>query len=158
MGKDTPREPGVAVLGMAVALRWAVPPPSPPLYLRQIRPLSGPIRLQDPRPHRVHVYDIAVRMTANTVKVLAAFLERPRSDHYGYDLMRATGLKSGGLYPILERLHREGLVEREWEPPPGDGRPPRRYYRLTAAGARAGRAGVADAARGQAVTPVVRPA
>ena len=38
----------------------------------------------------------------------------------------------GTIYPLLSRLRRDGLVETTWrESPTG---PPRRYYRLTAAG------------------------
>lgn len=54
---------------------------------------------------------------------------------YGYDLARATGLKSGTLYPILARLASRGLLESVWEQAPPEGRPRRHLYRLTAVGA-----------------------
>jgi PadR family transcriptional regulator PadR len=54
---------------------------------------------------------------------------------YGYDLARATGLKSGTLYPMLARLEERGLLEAAWEQAQPDGRPPRHLYRLTDAGA-----------------------
>jgi PadR family transcriptional regulator PadR len=57
---------------------------------------------------------------------------------YGFELTRAMaaadGLvtSEGTVYPLLARLRREGLVETFWrESSQG---PPRRYYRLTAAG------------------------
>ena len=50
--------------------------------------------------------------------------------------MRDTGLASGTLYPILVRLERAGWVEAQWEDidPTVEGRPSRRYYRLTPLG------------------------
>jgi PadR family transcriptional regulator, regulatory protein PadR len=58
---------------------------------------------------------------------------------YGFDVIEATGLPSGTVYPALGRLERDGLVRSAWEDEAtahGDGRPARRYYRLTAAGKR----------------------
>lgn len=47
-------------------------------------------------------------------------------------------LGQGSLYPALRALENEGLVRsREADPLPERGGRPRRYYRLTAAGARA---------------------
>lgn len=91
-----------------------------------------------------------MRITRATACVLAALLADPTGEHYGYDLLRTTGLKSGVLYPILERIHRQGWVEREWERLDAGGRPPRRYYRLTAEGAGEARRALADPAVGEA--------
>ena len=73
-------------------------------------------------------------MSVQTRAALACFLEQPQAWRYGYDLMRETGLKSGTLYPLLMRLHDEGLLEAEWRPSTLAGRPPRHAYRLTASG------------------------
>jgi DNA-binding PadR family transcriptional regulator len=54
---------------------------------------------------------------------------------HGYDLCRATGIKSGTLYPLLIRLESQGHLEAEWLPAE-TGRPPRHAYRLTPAGRR----------------------
>ena len=35
--------------------------------------------------------------------------------HYGFDIMDATNLPSGTVYPILRRLERENMVTSEWE-------------------------------------------
>jgi PadR family transcriptional regulator, regulatory protein PadR len=54
--------------------------------------------------------------------------------HYGFDIMDATGLPSGTVYPILRRLDREGLLESSWEDVADaqkEQRPPRRYYAIT---------------------------
>ena len=56
---------------------------------------------------------------------------------HGFDVMDATGLPSGTVYPILRRVESEGLVKSAWEKPEiaqREGRPPRRTYVLTAAG------------------------
>ena len=73
-------------------------------------------------------------MSIATALVLDALA---RGVRHGFDILDATGLPSGTVYPILRRLDAEGLVRSRWEK---DGvarreqRPPRRYYELTAAG------------------------
>jgi PadR family transcriptional regulator, regulatory protein PadR len=74
-----------------------------------------------------------MRATRQTLDVLAAFLDAPRSWQYGYDLSRETGLKSGTLYPILMRLEENGLLDARWETNE-TGKPPRHMYRLTSQG------------------------
>jgi DNA-binding PadR family transcriptional regulator len=57
--------------------------------------------------------------------------------HHGFDIMDATGLPSGSVYPILRRLEQEGLVRSRWEKhkvAQREGRPPRRYYEIERAG------------------------
>lgn len=68
--------------------------------------------------------------------ILKTFLESPGSDLYGYDLMRAAGVSSGTLYPILLRFEKQGLLRSEWEKsdPSSAGRPRRRMYRITGEG------------------------
>lgn len=59
---------------------------------------------------------------------------------FGFDIMAATGLTSGTVYPTLDRLERAGLLKSRWENEAvahGEGRPARRYFHLTAAGATA---------------------
>lgn len=59
---------------------------------------------------------------------------------FGFDIMAATGLTSGTVYPTLDRLEQQGLLGSRWEPEAdahAEGRPARRYFHLTAAGARA---------------------
>ena len=87
-----------------------------------------------------------IRVTAAVAKVLAAFLEDPTVDRYGLDLMHATAQPSGTLYPILTRLLDAGWVAATWEAehdPALEGRPARRYYRLTPHGVTAARDAVA---------------
>ena len=72
-----------------------------------------------------------MKVTFSTTMVLEAL---SRGYHYGFDVMDATNLPSGTVYPILRRLEREGLVTSEWEAEgvaQSEQRPPRRYYELT---------------------------
>jgi DNA-binding PadR family transcriptional regulator len=66
--------------------------------------------------------------------LLAALLERPRAWQHGYELSKATDLKSGTLYPILIRLSDLGYLDSRWKESEQQGRPPRHVYRLTAIG------------------------
>jgi DNA-binding PadR family transcriptional regulator len=73
------------------------------------------------------------RISSQTLSVLERFAERPSGWHYGYELSRETGLKSGTLYPILLRLSKYGMLETKWITTE-KGVPPRHTYRLTAKG------------------------
>lgn len=75
-----------------------------------------------------------MRLTYPTALVLQALLQ---GFHHGFDVMDATGLPSGTVYPILRRLDAEGYVKSRWEKEGvarREQRPPRRYYELTATG------------------------
>ena len=74
------------------------------------------------------------RLTRATTRALQAFCEAPRSWRYGYDLMKAAGLSSGTLYPLLARLADDGWLQSRWEESELPGKPRRQLYRLTAAG------------------------
>jgi PadR family transcriptional regulator, regulatory protein PadR len=89
-----------------------------------------------------------VKLTGPLERVLRVMIADPSAPHYGYDLMRAAKLPSGTLYPMLARLQQDGLVDSEWEAQREDagGRPPRKYYRLTAEGLRVARLELAQAA------------
>ena len=76
-----------------------------------------------------------LNLTYPTALVLQALA---RGFHHGFDIMDATGLPSGTVYPILRRLDREGLLTSAWEKQSTaqrEQRPPRRYYDITPAGA-----------------------
>jgi DNA-binding PadR family transcriptional regulator len=56
---------------------------------------------------------------------------------YGFDIMDATGLPSGTIYPALRRLEAAGCLRSDWESAEeadAERRPPRCYYGLTPAG------------------------
>jgi PadR family transcriptional regulator, regulatory protein PadR len=102
---------------------------------------------------------VCVRMTGPLQRVLRAFLEDLPAPRYGYDLMRAAGVKSGTLYPLLGRLEDDGLVSSGWAVPQMAGQRPRRYYRLTAEGATVARVELARlSAGGRAPARLGRPA
>lgn len=64
---------------------------------------------------------------------------------YGFDIMDATGLPSGTVYPALRRMEEAGLVASRWEPAgvaQKEQRPARKYYELS----RSGQLALADAA------------
>jgi DNA-binding PadR family transcriptional regulator len=73
-------------------------------------------------------------MTYQTALVLEALAA---GRHHGFDVMDATDLPSGTVYPILRRLDEDGLVRSKWEKDAvarREQRPARRYYELTTAG------------------------
>jgi PadR family transcriptional regulator PadR len=83
-----------------------------------------------------------VRLTYPTTLVLHALLE---GYHHGFDIMDATGLPSGTVYPILRRLEAEGYARSRWEKDTlarREQRPARRYYELSASGRSAAREAV----------------
>ena len=94
-------------------------------------------------------------MTLQVQLVLRALLDDPAGEWYGLQLCEETGLPSGTIYPIVARLELLGWVESSWEDPSrhvAEGRPRRRYYRLTGDGAAQARAALARVRR-----PVKRP-
>jgi DNA-binding PadR family transcriptional regulator len=66
---------------------------------------------------------------------------------HGYGLAKEIERRSGGfftgswgsLYPALQRLEQDGLIEGAWEPNPPQGKRRRRVYRLTLRGMSAAR-------------------
>lgn len=56
---------------------------------------------------------------------------------YGFDIMDATGLPSGTVYPALRRMESEGLIASQWESDKkalAEQRPARKYYSITLGG------------------------
>jgi PadR family transcriptional regulator PadR len=77
------------------------------------------------------------RLTITAVSVLHAIAN---GYEYGFDVIDQTGLPSGTVYPALSRLERDGYLRSAWEDEAGahaEGRPARRYYRITAPGVKA---------------------
>lgn len=73
------------------------------------------------------------RMTLPTQLVLRALIADPTREMYGLEIGRLAELPSGTIHPILARLEGCGWLESRWEEvdPKQEGRPRRRYYRLT---------------------------
>lgn len=87
------------------------------------------------------------RMTLSTQLVLRALLAEPTRERYGLQICEAAGLPSGTIHPILARFEGLGWLESHWEDvsPKDEGRPRRRYYRLTEDGAERARIALAQA-------------
>ncbi len=90
-----------------------------------------------------------LRMTTPRLLVLRALLAEPEQERYGLDLALEAGLEPGTIYPILVAFESaEWLVSRVEEVDPHtEGRPRRRYYRLTPTGVAAARAAQAASAQ-----------
>jgi len=90
-----------------------------------------------------------LRMTIPTQLVLRALLHDPARELYGVEISGAAGLPSGTVHPILARLESLGWVESRWEDidPRKEGRPARRYYRLTSGGLESAQSALARAYR-----------
>jgi PadR family transcriptional regulator PadR len=88
-----------------------------------------------------------MRRTHALVQVALALTADPSGRHWGYDLSRRAGVRSGVLYPILQRMLDDGWLSDGWEAPAEitGRRPPRRYYELTDKGLSGLGAVVADA-------------
>ncbi len=87
------------------------------------------------------------RMTMTTQAVLRMFVEEPTTIRYGLEIGTITGLPSGTIHPILARLENLGWVESDWEQidPTQEGRPRRRYYRISERGLMMARQSLAEA-------------
>ncbi len=96
-------------------------------------------------------------MTIPTQLVLRALLDEPTRELYGVEIGDEAGLPSGTVHPILARLEGVGWVESRWEDidPRVEGRPARRYYKLTSTGVQNTRHALANAY--QAKRGTVRP-
>ena len=100
-----------------------------------------------------------LRMTLPTQFVLRALLADPQAELYGVEIGEAAGLPSGTVHPILARLEGLRWVQSRWEDidPKVEGRPARRYYRLTAAGAQQARTALAEAYQAKRKVRIARP-
>src|ERR1044072_2858340 len=87
-------------------------------------------------------------MSPQTAAVLAVLIEAPDQAHYGLAIARCAGLNTRALHPWLARPRSAGWLSSSWEDPADhedQGRPRRRYYRLTKDGEVAARRAVAVA-------------
>jgi DNA-binding PadR family transcriptional regulator len=77
------------------------------------------------------------RLFSLTYPTAAVLLAIQNGHRYGFDIMDATGLPDGTVYPLLRRLERRGVLVAAWEDAEiarEDQRPQRRYYGLTPVG------------------------
>jgi PadR family transcriptional regulator, regulatory protein PadR len=99
-----------------------------------------------------------MRRTYALVLVAIALMSDPSGRHWGYELGKLSGVRSGVMYPLLQRMLDEGWLADGWEEQVQTGRakrPPRRYYELTDAGKIALGAVVTEARRDARFAPLV---
>ncbi|WP_084965788.1 PadR family transcriptional regulator [Thermoactinospora rubra] len=76
-----------------------------------------------------------IRLTTPTRLVLDVLMASSADDPvWGYRICELSGLGSGTVYPILERLEEAGWIEGKWEAEGPDDRPRRRFYEVTGTG------------------------
>jgi DNA-binding PadR family transcriptional regulator len=98
-------------------------------------------------------------MTQTTQAVLRALLKHPSRELYGLEICAKAELPSGTIHPILAWLEKIGWLESSWEEidPHAQGRPRRRYYKLSADGADLARNALARATESRAALRRLRP-
>jgi DNA-binding PadR family transcriptional regulator len=76
-----------------------------------------------------------IRLTAAVMDVLDVLMNAsPDDPSWGLRLCELTGLGSGTVYPVLDRLMKAGWIADSWEDPSPPDRPRRRFYELTSTG------------------------
>lgn len=98
-------------------------------------------------------------MTQTTQAVLRALLAQPSKELYGLEICAEAELPSGTVHPILARLEKTGWLESSWEEidPHQQGRPRRRYYKLSPDGAERARIALARATESRAALRRLQP-
>jgi len=81
------------------------------------------------------------RLTFQSLQILRVLIESRGYTATGADVIKDTHLFSGTVYPALARFEEAGWLKGEWEKidPSREGRPRRRFYRLTGLGQRVAR-------------------
>lgn len=74
------------------------------------------------------------RVTPPTLDVLETLLTSDDGPVWGLVIIKRTGRPSGTIYPILERLERQGWITGSWEAEGERSGPRRRLYEFTAEG------------------------
>lgn len=73
-----------------------------------------------------------MRQTYSLVQIAGVLMADGYGTHWGYDLSKRAGVRSGVLYPILTRMLAAEWLVAFWESKDqAKGRRPRRYYQLT---------------------------
>jgi PadR family transcriptional regulator PadR len=87
-----------------------------------------------------------LKLSAAGLRVVSLFAQDPAKRWSGTEITMATRIGSGTLYPWLAKLEAAKWLTPEWEniDPREEGRPRRRYYKLTPIGARKARNALAE--------------
>jgi len=94
-----------------------------------------------------------IRLSQAALKALRFLLDAPLVAHSGAEIARATHVQSGTLYPMLIRLEAAGWLRSEWEQidPREQGRPRKRFYKLTSIGQNSANSALTDLQMNSAV-------
>jgi PadR family transcriptional regulator PadR len=87
-----------------------------------------------------------LKLSAAGLRLVSLFAQDPAKRWSGTEITKATRMGSGTLYPLLAKFEAAKWLTPEWEniDPSEEGRPRRRYYKLTAIGARKARNALAE--------------
>lgn len=58
-----------------------------------------------------------LRTTVGVLAVFGALLDRPATELYGLEIVRASGFEPGTIYPLLQLLRGAGWISDRWEDP-----------------------------------------
>jgi PadR family transcriptional regulator PadR len=76
-----------------------------------------------------------IRLTVAVLDVLDVLMNASADDAaWGLRICEQTGLGTGTVYPVLDRLMKAGWITDRWETPAPLDRPRRRFYEMTPAG------------------------
>jgi len=78
------------------------------------------------------------RHTPATAAVIGVLIEST-DPIWGLQIVKTTGLKTGTVYPILERLEEAGWISSEWDSDMSRKGPRRKYFKLESAALSAAR-------------------
>ncbi len=84
-------------------------------------------------------WSLLLKISSKGLQVLSLFLSDIKQERSGAEISKQLKIGSGTLYPLLARFEVSGWLESEWEDVDASevGRPRRRNYRITGAGAHA---------------------
>lgn len=74
--------------------------------------------------------------THQSVSIARLMLDDPDQLYYARGLANTLAFGTGTVHVILQRMLAAGWLTDEWENTAAEGRPPRRYYRVTDGGRR----------------------
>ena len=98
-----------------------------------------------------------MRVTYSLVLVAVQLMSDQAGKHWGYELSRRSGVRTGVLYPILSRMLQRGWLTDGWESADeAVGRRARRYYELTDVGRRELGAILVEARQDPRFVPILR--
>jgi PadR family transcriptional regulator, regulatory protein PadR len=81
--------------------------------------------------------NLAMKVTKPLLKVAIVMMSKSHERFWGYYLSREAGVRTGVVYPLLNKMVAEGWLDTGWEDEADAvGRPPRKYFTLTEDGRR----------------------